>query len=364
MNELIGRSKLDILTPALLVDLDKLDHNIKKMADFFRDKSANVRPMWKTPKTVEIAIKQVVAGAVGITCAKVSEAEILAGAGIEDILIANQVIGKVKIEKLMELNKRADVKVAVDDVAQVRSLSEAAQSTGVEVGVVLEVFVGMPRCGIAPEDALALAKEVDNAPGLKFRGVMGYEGHVVNMEDHEKRKEECERSMGMLVSAADSIKGAGLPCEIVSGGGTGTYNIAGTFPGVTEVQAGSYCLMDVKYAKLDLGFEKAATILATVQSKAPALPGWTIIDSGMKTITYEFGLPELIAVPNTRLAMLSEEHGHLLTEGDDPGLNIGDKVEMYPSHICTTVNLHDKMYVIKSGRVYDVWKIAARGKSQ
>jgi len=194
---------------------------------------------------------------------------------------------------------------------------------------------------------------------------MGYEGHVVNMEDEAARKAEAEKSMGMLVSAAEAIRAEGLPCDIVSGGGTGTYNFSGVFPGVTEVQVGSYPLMDVKYGKLGLGFEKSVTIMSTVWSKAPALPGWTIIDAGMKTVTYEFGLPELIGVPNTRLAMLSEEHGHLLTEGDDPGLKIGDKVELYPSHICTTINLHDIMYVIgDDDTVVDVWEIKGRGKSQ
>ncbi len=362
--EVIGKSKHEIDTPAFLVDLEVLEKNIKKMADFFTDKPANVRPHWKTPKTVEIAKKQVEAGAHGITCAKVSEAEILVEGGIKDVLIANEVVGKKKLKKLAALNRKAEVKCAIDDAVHVDMLSEAARAEGVTIGVLVDVFVGLPRCGVKPEDAPDLAKKADAAENVELCGVMGYEGHIVNMEEDDRREEEAKKSMGMLVEAAESIREAGLACEIVSGGGTGTYNISGVYPGVTEIQAGSYSLMDTKYGKLELGFEKAATILSTVWSKAPALPGWTIIDCGMKQMTNEFGQPELIGVPDTRVAMLSEEHAHLLTEGGESPLKIGDKVELYPSHICTTINLHDAMYVIKDDEVVDVWKIAARGKSQ
>jgi len=361
---IVGQPKSHIETPALLVDLDKLKHNLKMMADFFRDRPQKLRPHWKTPKTVEIAKMQLEAGAIGITCAKTSEAEILVDADIKDILIANEVVGDEKVARLVELNQRADVKCAVDDADQARTLSAAAVAAGVTVGVVVDVMVGLPRCGVRMEDAPTLAKVVAGLPGLKLRGVMGYEGHIVNLDDEPRRRAEAEKSMGLLVGAADLIRAAGLPCEIVSGGGTGTYNITGAFPGITEVQAGSYCLMDTKYGHLELGFEKAVTILASVWSKAPALPGWTIIDAGMKTVTNEFGLPELIGVPGTKLIMLSEEHGHLMTEGGESPLKIGDKVEIYPSHICTTINLHDKMFVVSDDEVVDVWPILARGKSQ
>jgi len=359
-----GKSKYETETPALLVDLDKLEKNVKKMADFFADKPCALRPHWKTPKTVEIAKMQLAAGAGGITCAKVSEAEVLVDAGIYDVLIANEVVGADKVLRLVDLNRIGDVKAAVDDPDQVKMISEAAAAAGVRVGLLVDVFVGLPRCGVKPEDAAELAKTVDASPGVELRGVMGYEGHVVNMEDEDRRRAEAEKSMGMLTQAADSIRESGLPCEIVSGGGTGTYDISGVFPGVTEIQAGSYCLMDVKYGKLGLGFEKAATILSSVCSRAPALPGWTIIDAGMKVMTNEFGLPELIGVPGARLAMLSEEHGHLVAEGGEPDLKPGDKVELTPSHICTTVNLHELMYVVRGDEIAGVWEIKARGKSQ
>ncbi len=356
------KTKMDITTPALLIDLDKLEFNIKKMAEFFSDKPANLRPMFKTPKLVPIAKRQIRAGAHGITCAKVSEAEVLVKGGIKDILIANQVVGPDKIARLIKIAQTADVKCAVDDEYHVNALSEAAVAAVLELGVLIEINVGLPRCGVTPEQAVELAKKIAQAPGLKLRGVMGYEGHLVFNEDEQVRTCETESSMGKLVSAAKLIRESGIECEIVSGGGTGTYAITGSFPDITEVQAGSYVMMDLKYDKLDLGLKKSVTILATVQSRA--LPGWAIIDSGSKTMSNDFGLPELIGVPGVRLAMLSEEHGHLFADGKDPGLKIGQKVELYPSHICTTINLHDKIYAIRGDKIEDIWQIEGRGCSQ
>ncbi len=358
----IPRKKSEIDTPALVIDLAKMEFNIKKMADFFKDKPCNVRPHFKTPKTSEIALRQIEAGAHGITCAKVSEAEVLVNAGIKDILIANQVVGVFKINRVLDMLSESDVKVAVDSEENIRDLAGAADSRGVELGCVIEINVGLPRCGVMPDRAVELARLVDKLAGLKLRGVMGYEGHVVAVDDRDQREEGCRKSMGILIEARDRIKNSGLPVEIVSAGGTGTYNVSGTYPGVTEVQAGSYVMMDAKYAKLGLGFEKAVTVLATVQSKPT--DNMTIIDAGMKVMTYEFGWPELIGVANTRLGFLSEEHGHLLIEGDPPNVRIGDKVELYPSHICTTVNLHERLYACRGEDVEDVWPIDARGCSQ
>ena len=354
--------KMEITTPALLIDLDKLEANIGKMADFFRDKAANVRPMFKTPKCVPIAQMQIKAGAQGITCAKVSEAEVLVKGGIRDILIANQVVGPDKIARLMDLVKLSDVKCAVDDPLHVTALSEAASAAGVEAGVLIEINVGLPRCGVRPGSAVDLAKQIMAAPGLELRGIMGYEGHLVFNEDREVRKTETEKAMADLVSTADAIREAGMPCEIVSGGGTGTYDITGSFPGITEVQAGSYVMMDIRYDKLDLGFEKAVTILASVQSRA--LPGWAIIDAGIKVMSTDFGLPEPIGLPGVKLAFLSEEHGSLKVQDTGMDLTIGDKIEFYPSHVCTTVNLHDRLYALRGDVVEAVWPISGRGCSQ
>jgi D-serine deaminase-like pyridoxal phosphate-dependent protein len=354
--------KKEITTPALLVDLDKLEANINKMADFFQDKTANLRPMFKTPKCVPIAKMQIEVGAYGITCAKLSEAEVLVKGGIQDILIANQVVGPEKITRLVDIVKQSDVKCAVDDILQITALSEAASAAGIEIGVLIEINVGLPRCGVKPGNAVDLAKQIVAVPGLKLRGVMGYEGHLVFNEDREVRKIETEKAMTGLVKAAEAIREAGMPCEIVSGGGTGTYDITGVFPGITEVQAGSYVMMDIRYDKLDLGFEKAVTILSSVQSRA--LPGWAIIDAGIKVMSTDFGLPEPINLPGVKLAFLSEEHGSLNMEDTEVNLTIGDKIEFFPSHICTTINLHDHLYAFRKDVVEAVWPISGRGCSQ
>jgi D-serine deaminase-like pyridoxal phosphate-dependent protein len=359
----LPKTKWEIDTPALVVDFPKLKKNIDTMADFFKGKPANIRPHFKTPKTVEIAKMQLEAGAVGITCAKVGEAEVLAKAGVRDILIANEIVGKIKIRRLVKLIKKgAEVKVAVDSAQNIKELSRLAKRSGVEIGVLVDINVGLPRCGVAPEKAPELGKLVASSPGLKLRGIMGYEGHIVLSEDALMREQECKKSMARLVSARDLMEKAGLKVEIVSGGGTGTYNITGVFPGVTEVQAGSYCLMDVRYDKLKLGFEKAVTIIATVVSKA--FPPFVITDAGEKFMSIEFGMPELIGVPNAKLAFLSEEHGHVITEAGAPDLKIGQKLEFFPSHICTTINLNDWLWVTDGEKVIDRWRIAARGCSQ
>jgi D-serine deaminase-like pyridoxal phosphate-dependent protein len=356
-------SKWEIDTPALIVDINKLKHNLQKMADFFQGKSANVRPHFKTPKTVEIAKLQLKAGAKGITCAKVGEAEVLVEAGIKDILIANEIVGETKIKRLIKLVKKgAELKVAVDSEENITELSTLAEKAGVELGVLVDINVGLPRCGVAPEQAPKLGKLVARSKGLKLRGIMGYEGHIVLVEDFSVREQECKKSMTKLLSAKELMEKEGLPVEIVSGGGTGTYNITGVFPGVTEVQAGSYCLMDLRYDKLKLGFEKALSIMATVVSRA--FPPFVITDAGEKFMSIEFGMPELINVPGAKLAFLSEEHGHVLTDANTPQIKIGQKLEFYPSHVCTTINLNDRLWVVDGEKVIDCWKVAARGKSQ
>ena len=250
----LPKTKWDIDTPALLVNLRKLSSNIQKMADFFKDKPAQIRPHFKTPKTIQIAQMQLKAGALGITCAKVAEAEVLVAAGIKDILIANEIVGRTKIGRLLKLIKKgAEIKVAVDSEENIKELAELAAQKKVTVGVLVDINVGLPRCGVSPEKSVELARLVTASKALKLRGIMGYEGHIVLSDNAELRETECKKSMAKLVSAKDLIEKAGMRVEIVSGGGTGTYNITGTFPGVTEIQAGSYALMDVRYDKLNLG---------------------------------------------------------------------------------------------------------------
>lgn len=366
MNSMLHENMHDLDTPALLIDLDVMERNVAAMAKFFEGVEANLRPHIKTHKTPEIAQRQIAAGAKGVTCAKLGEAEVMADAGIRDLLIANQIVGPRKIGRLMNLAKRSEVIVAVDDPRNVAELSEAAQAQGVDLRVILEVEVGMERCGVDPgEAAVRLAEEVVRAKGLLFKGVMGYEGHTVLIEKWKDRKVAAEQAMKGLVDTAETIRRAGMPVDIVSAGGTGTYDMTGTYPGVTEVQAGSYVLMDATYRKVEgLGdvFGCALTVAATVISRPK--PDRIVVDVGLKTATRDFGLPEVKDIEGVKVLYLSEEHGKIEVSDERVDLKPGDRIELIPNHCCTTVNLHDRFYGIRRGNVEEVWEIAARGRSQ
>lgn len=355
-----GIAKQEMDTPALLVDLDSMEANITRMDRFLAGKGMRVRPHYKTHKTPAIALKQLEAGAIGITCAKVEEAETLVSAGVKDILIANEIVGRKKIARLAGLARHANLMVAVDDPRNVEELSEGMSATGAWLRVLVDINVGMNRCGIEPEDAPALAQRVAGAPGLLFVGVMGYEGHCQTVKGFEERQAATRQAMDRLLKAKELVEAGGLKVEVVSGGGTGTHAIDADIPGITEIQAGSYVVMDRDYRDAGIDYANALTILATIISRP--VPGRAIADVGMKGMTTDHGMPELVSVPGGRLARLSEEHAVL--ELTDPSVKLepGDKVEFIPGHCCTTMNLHDKVYGMRGGRLEVVWPIAGRGK--
>ncbi|MCR4427406.1 MAG: DSD1 family PLP-dependent enzyme [Firmicutes bacterium] len=357
----VGAPIDEIETPALLIDLDKFEANIERMARFFEGVTANLRPHAKTHKTPIIAHKQIAAGAHGITCAKLSEAEVMAKAGIRDILIANQIIGESKILRLMGLTRHTDIIVAVDNMQNAQDLSDAASACKTTLNTIIEVDVGMTRSGTRSlDDSVRLARALSTLPGLRFRGIMGYEGHTVYIPDLEKRRAEASKANHLLVETRDAIVGSGMPVEIVSAGGTGTYDIAGTCPGITEIQAGSYIMMDTKYQAVEgLRFEQALTLLATVISRPTK--DRAVLDVGLKGITKEFGMPTIKEITGAEISHLSEEHAKVDLNNPSRDLKAGDKVELIPSHCCTTINLHDTYYGIRNGAVETVWDIAARG---
>ena len=288
---LIGTPKAELDTPALCLEIEAVESNIRRMADYFRDSPVRLRPHAKTHKCPTLARMQLAAGAIGITCAKLGEAEVLAAAGIKDILIANQIVGAGKIARLVNLAGYTEVMVAVDDAANVAELDAAAQAKGVRLRVVIEVDIGMARCGVQPgEPALALAREIIACPGLRFEGVMGYEGHTIFHPDPAERRALTEPSVKLLVDTADLLRRHGIPVAIVSSGGTGTHFITGRYPGVTEIQVGSYITMDSQYREgVGIDFAYGLTVLATVVS-APT-PDRAECDAGLKTMTRDFGLP-------------------------------------------------------------------------
>lgn len=356
-----GDAKSDIETPALIIDLDALDRNISTMADYFSRVPANLRPHSKTHKSPTIAHKQLDAGAIGVCCQKLGEAEVMVNAGVTDVLITNEIVDSAKIERLVGLARHGDVKVAVDNFNVAKRVSKTAAGRGVVQGVVIEVDVGLGRCGVQPGNpTLTLAKALSTLSGIELRGLMGYEGPFINLTDASARKQAAHKRIGLLVETAELLRSNGIDVEIVSAGATGTHNITGEYPGITEVEAGSYVFMDTTYKQVpDLGFDYALTVLATVIS-AP-VEGRAVVDAGMKAITREFGLPSVKTSEGVRLVGLSEEHGTLhLAPGVQ--LHVGDKMELIPSHCCTTVNLHEQYVGVRADTVEVVWGIPARGK--
>jgi D-serine deaminase-like pyridoxal phosphate-dependent protein len=357
-----------IETPALLVDLDMLEDNIRIMSEFFEDKTAKLRPHFKTCKCPNIAHMQMAAGAKGITCAKVGEAEVLVNAGINDVLVANQVVEPEKIYRLACMAREGTkITVAVDRAENIDSLSRAACSLGATLHVLIEIEVGMNRCGVSTEaEALELAQRIAAAPGLVFEGIQAYEGHLV-FDTHqptrltEEAKREGVRKMEEKVGGIKNhLKKNGIRVKEISGGGTGTYHITGDNTIWTEIQAGSYVFMDSVYSRANLPFGNSLSILTTVIHKRP---GMAVTDAGLKVCSAEHGPPAIKDRPNLKVAgRLSEEHGKILDEQDE--LAWLQRIEYIPSHCCTTVNLHDFLCCVRKGRLEALWPISGRGKSR
>lgn len=359
----IGAPVEDLPTPALLLDLQTAIRNVDRMADYFADRPAKLRPHFKNHKCTRLMLLQVARSAVGVTCAKLGEAEVLVEAGFDDILIANQVVGAGKIRRLIDLLERARVRVAVDCVDNCRELAQAAERAGQILGCLVEVDIGMGRCGVAPgKEAVDLAAEIVHLPGLSLDGVQAYEGHLVTRPDPRERRDLVTAAMAQAVETLELMRERlGVPAPILSGGGTGTYDITGTIPGVAEVQAGTYVTMDNYYRQVRPEFGVALTILSTCISAPTA--DRAVLDVGVKGAGAEFGPPVVahrsdVEVPTFR----SEEHCILKVAGDP--IKVGDKVSLIPSHACTTCNLHRELIIHEGGRVLDVWPIEGSGRLQ
>ncbi len=353
----IGKARHDLITPAMILDLDVARRNISAMADYMRGVSAKLRPHIKVHKSPELARMQMEAGAcIGMTTATVWEAVVMARGGIDDILVANAVVGLEKIQTIAELSREAHVIVAIDDARNAEDLSNAALQTGSVLGVLIELDVGMERCGVrSKEEALHLAEHVSKLSGLRLEGMMGYEGHCMLEPDPDLRVRKAHAAMEELMEAVDFLAQHGFESRIISGGGTGTYNITGAHPRLTELQAGSYVVMDAFHAQLIPGFPVALTVLGTVISRHG---NRVILDSGRKVIGSELGLPRLKDVPSTTAGIAEE---HLLVDVDmASSLRVGERVEVVSGYGPTTVNLHDVYYVVEHDIVTDVWPVRAR----
>ncbi len=360
----VGLRKEELDTPALVVDLDAFDRNVARMAATFRQAGVGWRPHTKGLKVPALAHRLLAAGAFGVTCAKVGEAEVMAAAGIRDILVANQVIGEPKVRRLAYLCTQADVVVAVDSPTGIAQLDRAAAEAGTRPRVVVEVDTSMGRCGVAPGEAVAaLARRVADAPHLRFAGVFAWEGHCAAIKDPGEKRAAVQEAIGKLVDSAERCRRAGLPVEIVSCSGTGTYQIAATLPGITELQAGGGVFGDVHYRD-DFGVdhECALTVVTTVVSRPN--PSLIVTDGGFKTFGTTHALPEPTGIPRERVARLSfsAEHGRVLLAEPSDRPEIGDKLEFVVGYSDSTVFLHDVLYGTRDGVVQAAWEIAGRGK--
>jgi D-serine deaminase-like pyridoxal phosphate-dependent protein len=373
--------KNDLDSPALVLDVGAMERNVAKMAQFFAGKKARLRPHVKAHKCPQIAHRQLEAGAIGITCAKIGEAEVMAESGIRDILIANEIVGGRKIRRALDLSELCDLTVLVDNAGMTQELSREAVRRGTKLRVLLDVNLGkvlgsqdtvercgnrgiLDRCGVHPgKPALELAQDLVKLPGLSFAGLMGYEGGMRSYIDYQSRKEACKRALAMLMETKELLQEHGIESATISSGGTSTYSITGDYPGVTEVQAGSYVLMDVPLAAMQgMDFEYALSVLTTVISRP--YPEKAILDVGRKGVTADGGLPIVKGIEGARLVMLNLEHGHLVLEDEARTLRVGDKLELLPTDADTVVNLYDRYMVVRDSVLEAQWPVAARGKMQ
>ncbi len=353
----IGTRTSELRTPALLVDLDALDHNLRQMASFFRDKPTKLRPHFKGHQSLFLACKQVQMGAIGISCARLKHAAALVQQGIDNILVANEIAGRSAnsmIEDFVELSHKAPVVVAVDNPKVVADMAITAKGRAHELNVVVDLDVRLGRCGIRPgEAALALTKLVI-AKGLKFRGLMGYEGHIPHPAGPEKER-IVHNALKQLVDTKTLIESEGIPVEIMSCGGTSDYSISGVFPGVTEIQAGSYLLMDTWYVAFAPEFTPTLTVLATVISKTSNER--IVVDAGSKTMSGGNGPPSVKGIPGLQVKTMYVEHSLLEIVDPSVRIEVGDKIEIWVRCLDPTLSLHSHMYGIRLGEVETVLQI-------
>ncbi|RAQ45061.1 metal-activated pyridoxal enzyme [Aspergillus flavus] len=353
-------------TPSMIVDLDLMEANIKKLFDSLLPTGLNIRPHLKTTKSAILAQKLAAAGAKGCCVAKVSEAEAITAAGFDDILITCEIIGEPKVKRLVELfKKHKKIRIVVDSEVGATAISNALAQAGVAepISVLIDLDVGLHRTGVAnAQAALALARHIKNLRQLRLIGVQGYEGHLQHLHSWEDRKKQCLESMKILTDTATLLRNEGFNIEVVTTGGTGTAEFCATVPGVTELQPGSFIFMDTDYRNaVGTFFSNSLTLLSTVISKQGDRK--VTIDTGLKSLTTDSGLAEC-KDPRYTHENLGDEHGSLSWEEGTPDLAVGDRVEMIPSHIDPTINLHDFYYGYRNGVVEEIWRVDSRGKVQ
>ncbi|MEQ8401989.1 MAG: DSD1 family PLP-dependent enzyme [Roseitalea porphyridii] len=367
----IGMEESDIQTPCLVLDLDALERNIRKMGRYAKDHGMRHRLHGKMHKSVDVAKLQVeLGGAAGVCCQKVSEAEVFARGGIKDVLVSNQVRDPAKIDRLARLPKLgARTIVCVDDIDNVADLSAAAHKHGTQIECFVELDVGAGRCGVTTtEEVVAIAGAIDAAPGLKFTGIQAYQGAMQHIDSYEDRQAKTDIAIEMVKDAVAGLKEVGLEPELVSGGGTGSYYFESNSGVFNELQCGSYAFMDADYGRIldkdgnriDAGeWENALFILTSVMSHAKA--DKAICDAGLKAQSVDSGLPFIYGRDEVEYIKCSDEHG--VIADPDGVLKVNDKLRLVPGHCDPTCNVHDWYVGVRNGKVETLWPVSARGKA-
>ena len=355
----------DLDTPALLIDLDIMERNLRRVADYAARHNLRLRPHTKTHKSILIARKQLGLGATGLTVAKTGEAEVMLGAEPRDLLVAFPVIGEPKLRRLSSLAAITRITVAIDSLYGAQQLSAAAVAAGVRFGILVETDVGLGRVGVAPSDALDLSREIQKLPGLEWRGITFYPGHI--KDQNEAKVAELSQVIGSLL---ESFEAAGLKPEIVSGGSTPLLFHSHKVQGLNEIRPGTYVFNDLNtVAGGGCALEDcAASVLATVISHAEH--GRMIVDGGSKTFSSDRlssggpGHGRVMEAPGAVFHKMNEEHGFIDLQHAERAFQIGEKIRIIPNHVCVVVNLHEYVYGVRNGVVEEVWNVEARGKLQ
>lgn len=353
----VGDALVDVDTPALVVDLDALEHNIQTMAAYAARAGVALRPHAKAHKCAEIALRQIAQGAVGVCSQKVSEAEALVDAGVGNVLISNEIIAPRKLERLAALARRATISTCVDDASIVPLLDTAAAKSGVTLDVLVEVDVGGNRCGQAPgEPAARLARCVASARHLRFAGLQGYQGRAQHLRTEAERSQAIEAGVAAIRKTVEVLRRDGIACDVVTGSGTGTYPLESLSGIYTEVQSGSYVLMDADYGRNTPrpNFQNSLFIYTQVMSATGR--GHSVVDAGLKAMSFDEGMPLVADSPDIAYTRVSDEHGVL--DGEIP---LGTKLRLIPGHCDPTMNLYDWCVAVRRERVEAVWPIVARG---
>ena len=368
---MVGMDEADIQTPCLVLDLDALERNIIKMGQFAKDKNMRHRVHGKMHKSVDVALLQEkLGGSCGVCCQKVSEAEAFVRGGIKDVLVSNQVRDPAKIDRLARLPKLgARAICCVDDLANIADLSAAAVKHGTQIECLVEIDCGAGRCGVqSTEDVVAIATAIDAAEGVKFAGLQAYQGAMQHLDDYQERKAKIDVAVAMVAEAVAALKSVGLECDIVGGGGTGSYYFEGESGVYNELQCGSYAFMDADYGRIldrdgkriDQGeWQNALFLLTSVMSHAKA--DKAICDAGLKAQSVDSGLPVIFGRTDVEYVKCSDEHG--VIADPDGVLKVGDKLKLVPGHCDPTCNVHDWYVGVRNGKVEALWPITARGKA-